>query len=115
MKILLFSIALISLTTLAAAQDITLTWDAVEDPRLSSYVIYMALNKGDHSGPWTATGEVKAPQTEYAVTLNDKENYLWYVTAKDVEGHESQASNIVRRYSNRPLGVPGNFRRSQGD
>lgn len=115
MRVLLCLLALALLVRSAAAQEVVLTWDAVEDPRLSSYVVYQAVSVGSNTTAWHRAGEVKAPETTFTVTLPDDKNYVWYVTAKGKDGYESQASNAVNRFSSGPPGVPGNLTKSERD
>lgn len=115
MKPFLCILALILLARAAAAQEVTLVWDAVPEPRLSSYVVYQALREGDHTTSWNRAGEVKAPETTITLSVPDDKNYAWYVTAKTKEGNESQASNMVQRYQNDTPPSPANVRKSEGN
>jgi len=86
-SLLLFSVAS---TVTVLASEITLAWDAKDDPSLAGYVIYHG------PGPRTYSSFIKiGKQTTYKVTGLPVGAHYFAVTAHYVSGHETEFSNEV--------------------
>lgn len=109
MRALILLCALISVPVTVVGGDLTLRWDPNPELDLSHYNIYTATREGDHTGPWQKEAEVRAPQTTATVTMPDRENRAWYVTASDESGNESGPSNMVELYDRTAPANPANL------
>ncbi|KRE82401.1 hypothetical protein ASG89_14170 [Paenibacillus sp. Soil766] len=87
------------LLVLPKEKEVNLQWDSVHDADLSSYHVYMSINKGL---TWEHTGTSIAPF--YTVTqLTYGPLYTFAVSAVDLSGNESNKSTSVDSYSLPPV------------
>ena len=81
-------------TISAGAREITLTWDANNEPDLSHYIVHWGTETGVY--PTKTTENEIGLDTEYKITLpDDGKIYFFVVTAVDNSGLESDYSNEV--------------------
>ncbi len=104
----------------AAAQSVTLVWDANTEPDLAGYCVYV-WNWNSKLYSKTNVGHVT---THKVSELKPGKNYFFAVTAYDISENESSFSNEVSATipdeSNKPSGGGGGSRRvckksSRGD
>ena len=93
MKKPLLILAFCLLPVFAFGADVTLVWDTNTEPDVVGYRIYQAEKQGDKSTDWAFVAETGL--TTYVVTIPDKGGFVWYVSAFNTEGLESQPSNLV--------------------
>lgn len=82
----------------AHALDVILQWDAAPEEDLDHYTLYEATKGVRTSGPWQEVAQIPKDTPTHVRTVPDQGNFTWYVTASDVSGNESQASNTVDLY-----------------
>lgn len=90
-----------------SADEVTLAWDANIEENLAGYRVYRAEVQGTTSTAWMFVADTT--ETTYTDNVEATKSYIWYVTAYNTEGEESQASNVaVLRW---PVAPPQNLRR----
>ncbi len=94
MKIIL-TILLIFIPGICLSGPLTLAWDANSDGDLSGYRLYQTEWTGQHTLPWVMVKDIAGDQTTAIIDIDLSKNYIWYITAYDTSGNESQASNIA--------------------
>ena len=79
------------LSPITCTAQVTLTWDAVDDPDVAGYVVYYGYSPGDY----VAAVDVGL-QTSYTFTDLPQEDVLYFaVTAYDMDGNESAFSKEI--------------------
>lgn len=111
MKLTLLTILAVLYPSLVHPMQVTLMWDIVISPDLANYTLYQAVKYEDKTGPWFPVEDIEKTLTVVTVNVEDGKNFAWYVTATDISGNESQASNTVCLYDNIAPDVPANFRK----
>jgi len=111
MRLVTLTILAVLYPSLVHSMQVTLLWDAVVSKDLDHYTLYQAVKYEDKTGPWLPVEDIGKTLTVVTVNVEDGKNFAWYVTATDVSGNESQASNTVCLYDNIAPDVPGNFRK----
>jgi len=131
MKALFIFILVISYAAYSYAADITLAWDANNEPDFAGYRVYYKTGStgsgslglydgsglikkedvGDPNAPVLDSGfaiatedlpDANAPTVTYSLSgIDEAEVYFFVVTAYDIAGNESSASNEVRFMSRR--------------
>lgn len=89
--ILLFMI----IPKIALSGELTLQWDANTDADLSGYRLYQTEWTGGTTSEWVKILDIEKDKTAVVIDIDLTKNYIWYLTAFDVSGNESQASNIA--------------------
>lgn len=75
----------------AFAAQITLAWDGTHDPAVAGYILYYRSANGQDEGAI----DVGLQDTYTLTDLKDGESYYFAVTAYDVDGNESEASEEI--------------------
>lgn len=110
MKTLLIILTLLIITAQAHATTVTLEWNAVTDPDLDHYTVYVAEKHIDSTGPWSKDQDVAKEYVTATVTVTTGIHHAFYVTATDTSGNESQASNVASTSDRIPPSGPENNR-----
>jgi len=111
MRLALLTILAVLYPTLTHSMQVTLLWDAVVSKDLDHYTLYQSVRFEGKTGPWLSVQDIPKALTVVTVNVEDGKNFAWYVTATDVSGNQTQASNTVCLYDNIPPDVPLNFRK----
>jgi len=72
----------------------TLTWDAVADPDVAGYRVYVGTDSGTYAHPAVSVGDTVSYE---ATGLKQQTTYYFAVTAYDYMGRESAYSNEVSK------------------
>jgi hypothetical protein len=97
MKVIFFSIFLLTLSTTGFSAQISLAWDPNSESNLSGYRLYYGTSSGNYSQTISV-----GLATGYTVTLTNGGTYYFALTAVSAEGLESGYSNEVVYSSSNP-------------
>jgi len=98
MRIAILGILLVLYPKLSDAMEVTLAWDAVTVSDIGSYTLYQADKYEGKTGAWNIAKYINKSAVSVTVNVEDDKNFAWYLTASDMSGNESQASNTVELY-----------------
>jgi hypothetical protein len=85
------SMCALALSSSALAAQITLGWDADNDPAVAGYILYY----GSASGQYEGAIDVGLQSSFTLTDLEDGKAYYFAITAYEMDGHESELSGEI--------------------